>query len=79
MNFSENFRIALRALAANKLRSALTMLGVVIGVASVIAMVAIGTGAGYEAEQRIKGLGAHVDQTGRHAGDRVAGVSPVCV
>jgi putative ABC transport system permease protein len=32
MNFFENFRIALRALAANKLRSALTMLGIIIGV-----------------------------------------------
>ena len=39
------FRIALRALARNKLRSFLTMLGIIIGVGAVIAMVAIGEGA----------------------------------
>ena len=45
MNFSENFRIALRALAANKMRSALTMLGIIIGVGAVVALMAIGNGA----------------------------------
>ena len=44
MNFVESFRIAIRALAANKVRSALTMLGVIIGVAAVILLVSIGTG-----------------------------------
>ena len=39
------FKIALRALARNKARSALTMLGIIIGVASVIAMVSLGQGA----------------------------------
>ena len=37
MLFSENFKIALRALRANKMRSALTILGIVIGVATVVA------------------------------------------
>jgi putative ABC transport system permease protein len=45
MLFSENLRIALRALRANKMRSVLTMLGIVIGVATVVALVAIGNGA----------------------------------
>jgi putative ABC transport system permease protein len=45
MLFSENLRIALRALQANKMRSILTMLGIVIGVAAVVALVAVGNGA----------------------------------
>lgn len=44
MNYSNLFKIAMRAIAANKLRSFLTMLGIIIGVASVIAMMAIGQG-----------------------------------
>ena len=60
MNFSENFRIALRALAANKLRSALTMLGVIIGVGAVVALMAIGTGATASITQQVQGIGANV-------------------
>lgn len=45
MLLSENFKIALRALRANKLRSILTMLGIVIGVATVVALLSIGKGA----------------------------------
>jgi putative ABC transport system permease protein len=45
MLFSENFKIAIRALRANKLRSILTMLGIVIGVATVVALLSIGKGA----------------------------------
>ncbi|MBI3174433.1 MAG: ABC transporter permease [Chloroflexi bacterium] len=45
MLFSENIRIALRALRANKMRSVLTILGIVIGVATVVALLAIGNGA----------------------------------
>jgi putative ABC transport system permease protein len=45
MLFSENFKIAIRALRANKLRSVLTMLGIVIGVATVVALLSIGKGA----------------------------------
>jgi putative ABC transport system permease protein len=44
MNYSNLFRIAFRALIRNKLRAFLTMLGIIIGVASVIAMLAIGEG-----------------------------------
>ena len=45
MNGTNLFKIAFRALANNKLRAFLTMLGIIIGVASVIAMLAIGQGA----------------------------------
>ncbi len=52
--------IALKALATNKLRSALTMLGIIIGVAAVITMVAIGRGAQQRVSQQLQGLGANV-------------------
>src|SRR5207302_10525587 len=45
MSITESIRIALRSLAANKLRAALTMLGIIIGVGAVIALMAIGRGA----------------------------------
>ena len=44
MLFNESVRIALNALFANKLRSILTMLGIIIGVGAVIAMVSVGMG-----------------------------------
>src|SRR5215813_4672494 len=60
MNISEAIRIALQSLWANKLRSALTLLGVVIGVAAVIAVVTFVNGInGYVAE-KIFNLGADV-------------------
>jgi putative ABC transport system permease protein len=52
--------IALRALARNRLRSALTMLGVVIGVAAVIAMVALGSGARASVERSLKSAGTNI-------------------
>ncbi len=57
MLFTEVLRVALGALAANKLRSLLTMLGIIIGVGSVIAMVAIGKGAQSQVADRIAALG----------------------
>jgi putative ABC transport system permease protein len=53
-------RIAFRALAMNKLRSALTMLGIVIGVASVIATVAIGSGATQRIQEQIASIGSNI-------------------
>ncbi|HKY08735.1 MAG TPA: ABC transporter permease [Candidatus Binatia bacterium] len=53
-------RIALRALARNKLRAFLTMLGIIIGVGAVIAMVAIGEGAKATIRAQIAGLGSNV-------------------
>ena len=57
MLFGEIISVALGALRANKLRSMLTMLGIVIGVAAVIAMVALGTGAQKAVKERISSLG----------------------
>ena len=60
MNLLESLRIALRALNANKVRSALTMLGVIIGVAAVILLVAIGTGVQDEITGQVEGLGSNL-------------------
>src|SRR5208337_2361924 len=53
-------RITLRALRVNKLRSALTMLGIIIGVGAVIAMVAVGSGATERIQQQIASIGSNV-------------------
>ena len=53
-------KIALRALRRNKLRTALTMLGIIIGVSAVIAMISIGNGAKAQVEERIASLGENV-------------------
>jgi putative ABC transport system permease protein len=60
MNFLATLAIALRALRVNKLRSALTMLGIIIGVAAVIIMIAVGGGARAQVEAQIKSLGANL-------------------
>jgi len=60
MNLTQILRIAMRALARNKLRSALTMLGIIIGVAAVIAMVSVGQGAQQQAQQQIAAMGSNV-------------------
>ena len=60
MNFLALLRIALRALAVNKLRSALTMLGIVIGVGAVIVMIAVGGGAQARVEEQIRALGSNL-------------------
>ena len=57
MNLKEVIRIALRALARNKMRTILTMLGIIIGVGAVICTVAIGQGAGQQVQNQIKSLG----------------------
>jgi len=60
MNIFESFRIAVRAVFANKVRSLLTMLGVIIGVSAVILLVAIGTGVQKEITGTIEGLGSNL-------------------
>ncbi|HET6827200.1 MAG TPA: ABC transporter permease [Ramlibacter sp.] len=60
MNALAALRSALRALAANKLRSVLTMLGIIIGVAAVITMIAVGRGATERVQDQMKGLGSNI-------------------
>jgi putative ABC transport system permease protein len=60
MKFWMAVEIALTALRANRLRSALTMLGIVIGVAAVIAMVAVGSGATERIQQQIEAIGSNL-------------------
>ncbi len=60
MRTAEAWRVAVDALRANRLRSGLTMLGVVIGVAAVVILVAIGSGAKQEVEQQVEGLGSNI-------------------
>ena len=60
MNGTNLFKIALRALANNKLRAFLTMLGIIIGVASVITMLAIGQGSKKSIQQQISEMGSNM-------------------
>jgi putative ABC transport system permease protein len=60
MTWLASMRIALRALRVNKLRSTLTMLGIIIGVAAVIIMIAIGAGAQGRIEEQIRSLGSNL-------------------
>jgi len=70
MNFSENIRLALRALLANKMRSGLTMLGMIIGVGAVVALMALGNGATASITSQVQGIGANLVsvQPGRQQG-----------
>ena len=80
MNVLAAFKVALAALRLNMLRSILAMLGVIIGVASVIVMVSVASGAGQAIEARIKALGTNVlmimpgsfTSGGRRAGEGTA-------
>ncbi len=60
MNLVESLKIAWQSLVGNRLRSALTMLGVIIGVAAVIALVSIGQGASQQITSQIQKLGSNV-------------------
>jgi putative ABC transport system permease protein len=60
MNYTNLFRIAGRALVRNKMRAILTMLGIVIGVASVIAMLAIGEGSKQSIKEKMSSMGTNM-------------------
>lgn len=60
MQFVTTFRVALRSLRANKLRSLLAMLGIIIGIAAVISMLAIGAGAEEQIMSRISAMGTNL-------------------
>ncbi|QOS97500.1 ABC transporter permease [Brevibacterium sp. JNUCC-42] len=89
MNFLEAMRVSLRSVTANKLRSFLTMLGIIIGVSAVITMVAIGEGAKASVAKQINGLGSNLlivtskggpltleDAKALQQKDSIAGVAP---
>jgi putative ABC transport system permease protein len=60
MNLRESLRVAMRGLATNKMRTALTMLGIIIGVAVVILVVAIGQGAAQRVAEAVNSLGTNM-------------------
>ena len=76
MNIRESMRFAVQGVTANKTRSALTTLGIMIGVAAVIILVAVGTGSSKAVADSISGLGAStltVSSTSTAAGGRAGG------
>src|SRR5947208_16208024 len=60
MNILESLRVALRGLASNKMRTSLTMLGIIIGVGVVILVVAIGQGATQRVTEAVNSLGTNM-------------------
>ncbi len=74
MNLSNLFRIALRAISKNKMRAFLTMLGIIIGVASVIAMLAIGQGSKRSIESQISEMGSNMIMIMPYDAERAGGV-----
>lgn len=60
MRLAEAWRVAVTALRANRLRSLLTMLGVIIGVGSVVVLIALGQGAQREVTRQVEGLGSNL-------------------
>ena len=73
MNYTNLFRIALKALANNKMRAFLTMLGIIIGVGSVITMIALGQGTQKSIQAEISGMGSNIIMV-HPGGDRRGGV-----
>ncbi len=60
MNLFESIRVSFGSLSANKLRSTLTMLGIIIGVGAVIALLSVGQGAGAAITQQVQGIGSNL-------------------
>ena len=60
MSFADSIKVAIEALIANKLRACLTMLGIIIGVGSVIALMAVGQGSQKAIQDRVQGLGSNL-------------------
>ena len=73
MNFTNLFKIAVKALGNNKLRGFLTMLGIIIGVGSVITMLAIGQGSKRSIQAQISEMGSNMIMI-HPGGDRRGGV-----
>jgi putative ABC transport system permease protein len=60
MNFIQGFKMAIKSILSNKLRSLLTMLGIIIGVTTVIALVALGQGATKSVTEQVQSLGTNL-------------------
>ncbi len=60
MNYANNFEVAINGIRSNKLRSSLTMLGIVIGVAAVIIMISVGQGASKRISDQISSMGSNL-------------------
>ncbi|HOO41877.1 MAG TPA: ABC transporter permease, partial [Syntrophales bacterium] len=60
INIPDTLKISLRAIRINKMRSGLTMLGIIIGVGSVIAMLAVGTGASEKIKEQLSSMGTNL-------------------
>jgi putative ABC transport system permease protein len=60
MNIVESIRVALRGLAANKLRAVLTMLGIIIGVGAVITLLSVGQGVENLIREQLQGAGTNL-------------------
>ena len=73
MNWANLFKISLKALANNKMRAFLTMLGIIIGVAAVITMIALGQGAKQNIQSEISGMGSNMIMINK-GGERRGGV-----
>ena len=74
IDFKSTLKIALKSLEVNKMRSALTSLGIIIGVAAVIVMLAIGSGANKQVQQNMESMGSNI-LTIRSATAKTGGVS----
>lgn len=74
IDFKSTMRIAMNSLKVNKLRSALTSLGIIIGVSAVIIMLAIGTGASKKVQENMESMGSNI-LTIRSASIKTGGVS----
>jgi putative ABC transport system permease protein len=79
MNFAQSILEALESLNANKLRSSLTMLGIVIGVGAVIAMLSIGAGAQSSITGSIQGIGSNIIFVSSQRSDAVRNPKPLTV
>ena len=77
MNFLQSFWEALESLSANKMRSGLTVLGIVIGVAAVIAMISIGRGAQNTITGSIQGIGTNLVFVFSGGGEEVRNPKPI--
>ena len=74
IDFNSTLKIALKSLEVNKMRSALTSLGIIIGVGAVIVMLALGSGANKQVQSNIESMGSNV-LTIRSASAKTGGVS----